>query len=43
MVHRDIKPENIMLEGRDKRVLLMDFGIAKAVGAGPTTAIRARR
>jgi TPR repeat protein len=33
VVHRDIKPENIMLEGRDKRVLLMDFGIAKAMGA----------
>jgi serine/threonine protein kinase/TPR repeat protein len=32
VVHRDIKPENIMLEGRDKRVLLMDFGISKAVG-----------
>ena len=32
VVHRDIKPENIMLEGRDKRVLVMDFGIAKAVG-----------
>lgn len=33
MVHRDIKPENIMLEGRSSRVLLMDFGIAKAVDA----------
>ncbi len=33
VIHRDIKPENIMLEGRDKRVLLMDFGIAKAMGA----------
>lgn len=32
VIHRDIKPENIMLEGRDRRVLLMDFGIAKAVG-----------
>ncbi len=31
MVHRDIKPENIMLEGKALRVLLMDFGIAKAV------------
>lgn len=34
LVHRDIKPENIMLEGRNSRVLLMDFGIAKAVDAG---------
>ncbi|MGH7581880.1 MAG: serine/threonine-protein kinase, partial [Gemmatimonadales bacterium] len=33
VIHRDIKPENIMLEGRDERVLLMDFGIAKAMGA----------
>jgi serine/threonine-protein kinase len=32
VIHRDIKPENIMLEGRQKRVLLMDFGIAKAMG-----------
>jgi serine/threonine-protein kinase len=32
LVHRDIKPENIMLEGRGRRVLLMDFGIAKALG-----------
>lgn len=33
VIHRDVKPENIMLEGREKRVLLMDFGISKAVGA----------
>ncbi|MES2306713.1 MAG: serine/threonine-protein kinase [Gemmatimonadota bacterium] len=33
VVHRDLKPENLMLEGKDKRVLLMDFGIAKIVGA----------
>ncbi len=33
VIHRDIKPENIMLDGREKRVLLMDFGISKAVGA----------
>jgi serine/threonine-protein kinase len=31
VIHRDIKPENIMLEGRESRALLMDFGIAKAV------------
>ncbi len=32
VIHRDVKPENIMLEGRDKRALLMDFGISKAIG-----------
>ncbi len=31
VVHRDIKPENIMLEGKTRRVQLMDFGIAKAI------------
>ncbi|GIV95808.1 MAG: hypothetical protein KatS3mg057_0465 [Herpetosiphonaceae bacterium] len=32
-VHRDVKPHNIMLDG-DGRVVLMDFGIAQAQGAG---------
>ncbi len=32
-VHRDVKPENIMLDGKKRRVLVMDFGIAKAVSA----------
>ncbi|MFI5213755.1 MAG: serine/threonine-protein kinase [Gemmatimonadales bacterium] len=32
IVHRDIKPENIMLEGPQRRVLLMDFGVAKMEG-----------
>jgi serine/threonine-protein kinase len=31
IVHRDIKPENIMLEGKSRRVLVMDFGIAKVM------------
>jgi eukaryotic-like serine/threonine-protein kinase len=41
LVHRDIKPENVMLEGPRDQVLVMDFGIAKAIdpdATGVTTA-----
>jgi hypothetical protein len=34
VVHRDVKPDNILLEGDERRVLVTDFGIAKAVDAG---------
>jgi serine/threonine protein kinase len=37
LVHRDVKPENVMLT-RARRVVLMDFGIAKAVATGGTVA-----
>lgn len=33
-VHRDVKPDNILLEGEEGRVLIADFGIAKALGEG---------
>ena len=37
VIHRDIKPENMMMEGsRDGRLMLTDFGIAKAMGTGTT-------
>ena len=37
MVHMDIKPANVFLEGDFQKVLLMDFGIARAM-AGPIEA-----
>jgi len=36
IVHRDIKPENLMLEGEERRVLVMDFGIAKSTAGTQT-------
>ena len=30
LVHRDIKPDNIFLEGVDRRVRIIDFGLARA-------------
>jgi tRNA A-37 threonylcarbamoyl transferase component Bud32 len=36
IVHRDLKPSNIMLEGAERRALLMDFGLAGALGESAT-------
>jgi len=37
VIHRDIKPANVMLDNRD-RVIVTDFGIAKALTEGKLTA-----
>ncbi len=39
LIHRDIKPANIWLESPNGRVKILDFGIAKPMGATDWTAI----
>ncbi len=37
ILHRDIKPANVILEGRQEKVLLTDFGIARVDGTEEIT------
>lgn len=39
VIHRDIKPENVIRRNRDRRLVLIDFGVSKqVVAAAPTQA-----
>ena len=36
LIHRDIKPENIFLEGPDREVKIIDFGLARDIVGDPS-------
>jgi serine/threonine protein kinase len=41
VVHRDIKPDNILIQSGDGRILVTDFGIARAVTEGADSRLTA--
>ncbi len=41
LIHRDLKCENVMLVDQGNRVVLLDFGIARATDAPPSTTTQA--
>ncbi len=40
LIHRDIKPENLFVEEARQRLILLDFGIARDLGAPASTTTR---
>ena len=43
IVHRDLKPANIMIErkeGYDEHIVILDFGLSKALGAAEDTSVQ---
>ncbi len=41
IIHRDIKPANLLLQNRDHRIIVLDFGAVKEIGTPPGTRIGA--